>query len=143
MPRGPHDPAMEGETLLSPFTPFKTNFSRRLSPPVAVWGRRPPRGGQDARLLRPGMGPGREQAPRRPHDAGRPRSGPCQHEKLSPAGPRRAALARGRWPILKRAWAARRGLAPGSGVVCPRQRLGDLRVSAAAGLREASHRFRS
>jgi hypothetical protein len=58
-----------------PFSPPSLpsgNVSRRPSPPTDSWGRRPPRGGQDARPIRPGMGPGREQAPRRPQDAGRP-----------------------------------------------------------------------
>jgi hypothetical protein len=58
-----------------PFSPPSLpsgNVSRRPSPPPDSWGRRPPRGGQDARPIRPGMGPGREQAPRRPQDAGRP-----------------------------------------------------------------------
>ena len=36
-------------------------------------------GGQDARHIRPRMGPGREQAPRRPHDAGRPTEGRRWH----------------------------------------------------------------
>ena len=44
----------------------------RRTPPTDSWGVRRPRGGQDARPIRPRMGPGREQAPRRPHDAGRP-----------------------------------------------------------------------
>src|SRR5512135_3322557 len=38
-----------------PFNPLETNVSRRPSPPVAVWGRRPPRGGHDARLIRARM----------------------------------------------------------------------------------------
>ena len=44
----------------------------RRTPPTDSWGVRRPRGGQDARPIRPRMGPGRRQAPRRPHDAGRP-----------------------------------------------------------------------
>ena len=47
----------------------------RRTPPTDSWGVRRPRGGQDPRPIRPGMGPGRRQAPRRPHDAGRPARG--------------------------------------------------------------------
>jgi hypothetical protein len=44
--------ARRGEDPSLPFNPPETNFSRRPSPPGAVWGRRPPRGGQDARPIR-------------------------------------------------------------------------------------------
>jgi hypothetical protein len=33
MPRGPHDPATEGETLLSPLTPPKLTFRGGRAPP--------------------------------------------------------------------------------------------------------------
>ena len=44
----------------------------RRTPPTCPWGVRRPRGGHDARLIRARMALGRRQAPRRPHDAGRP-----------------------------------------------------------------------
>jgi len=44
----------------------------RRTPPTCSWGVRRPRGGQDARPIRARMALGRRQAPRRPHDAGRP-----------------------------------------------------------------------
>ena len=87
-----------GRPFSPPSLPFG-NFSRRPSPPTDSWGRRPPRGGHDARLLRARMALGRRQAPCRPHDAGRPGEGRRRYQGLSPAGPWRAALARGRWPI--------------------------------------------
>jgi hypothetical protein len=111
-----------GRPFSPPSLPFG-NFSRRPSPPTCPWGRRPPRGGQDARPIRPGMGPGRRQAPRRPHDAGRPtgavagirgRRRPARggRPELGDGGPSREGPGRPGW-----------GVARGSGSVCPRQRL--------------------
>ena len=48
------------------------NLLAAAEPPPHVHGGEAAAGGQDARPIRPGMGPGRRQAPRRPHDAGRP-----------------------------------------------------------------------
>ncbi len=65
-------PSPKGGDPSLPLHPPETNSRGRRTPPTCSWGVRRPRGGQDARPIRPGMGPGREQAPRRPHDAGRP-----------------------------------------------------------------------
>ena len=46
-------PRPKGGGPFSPFNPPETNFPRRPSPPTKPWGRRPPRGGQDARPIRP------------------------------------------------------------------------------------------
>ena len=65
-------PSPKGGDPSLPLHPPETNSRGRRTPPTDSWGVRRPRGGQDARPIRPRMGPGREQAPRRPHDAGRP-----------------------------------------------------------------------
>ena len=111
-----------GRPFSPPSLPFG-NFSRRPSPPTDSWGRRPPRGGHDARPTRPRMGPGRAQAPRRPHDTGRPTEG-----LAGIRGCRRPD--RGGRPLLGDGgpspdgpWRPGRGVAWGSGSVCPHQRL--------------------
>ena len=65
-------PSPKGGDPSLPLHPPETNSRGRRTPPTDSWGVRRPRGGQDGRPIRPWMGPGRRQAPRRPHDAGRP-----------------------------------------------------------------------
>ena len=79
-PRGhpPHPPGDRGggggaaKPTRGPRSGDHRSARGRRTPPTDSWGVRRPRGGQDARPIRPRMGPGRRQAPRRPHDAGRP-----------------------------------------------------------------------
>jgi len=132
---GGGDPSLP---LLSP----PVTFRGRRTPPTCSWGVRRPRGGQDARPIRPGRGPGRRQAPRRPHDAGRPIEGPRRHRVPSPAGPRRAALARGRWPISGWTLAARagRGIGPRLGVPASAAFSDPTRSSATSPARDSAER---
>ena len=73
-PRGPGGRGAGGAAKLTrgPRSGDHRSARGRRTPPTDSWGVRRPRGGQDARPIRPRMGPGRRQAPRRPHDAGRP-----------------------------------------------------------------------
>ena len=77
--------------------------------------------GGNPRPIRPRIGPhGAPQAPRRPHDAGRPTRDVAGAQGPSPAGPWRAALARGRGPSSGRGSAARAWRRPGAPARCAR-----------------------
>ena len=64
-------PSPKGGRPFSPPSPPETNSRGRRTPPTCSWGVRRPRGGTDADPSGHD-GPGRRQAPRRPHDASRP-----------------------------------------------------------------------
>ena len=118
-------PSPKGGDPLSPFTPRRLISRGRRTPPTDSWGVRRPRGGQDARPIRPRMGPGANRPPAgRMTRAGR--SGTSPAPGASPAGPWRAALARGRWPIS------------GGGVGIPQA---GARLAASVGPRQRSFRI--
>ena len=88
------------ETLLFPLLSPLTHFSRRPSPPRTAGGGGRLAEGQEAPPHAGRMPRGRGRPPAgRMTRAGRPRPLPVR-ETSSPAGPWRAAYARGRWPIF-------------------------------------------
>jgi hypothetical protein len=131
----------EGETLLLPLHPPETNSRGRRTPPTCSWGVRRPRGGMDADLSGHD-GPGRRQAPRRPHDAGRP-----TRDVVGTWDLRRPA--RGGRPMLGAGgpWSTRRATTKGPGWAVDAARLGrDPHARVFEGVRIASgpvvHRVR-